>query len=278
MIPLDICVDVSHWQGAIDWPAVFGDDIRIAMIKATEGVGGTDPLFDLNRIRAEEAGLIVIPYHFLRPGDAIGQADHFREVAQLDFGAPYALDWEGRASQTASATEVETIGAALESVTGRLPLGYWGIYGSTPALPTERMQTWPRWVPRYPRAGISSFIEFSAEVRENLMLYWVAGRSGSTNVMPYFAQYTSEGRVAGIDRLVDRSVAFFPTVEAAIDWCRSSATAPAPATTPVDIVFAAVRVLQSALVTAGYDAGPADGDFGRRSQRAMDAFRARSHD
>ncbi|HEY7771115.1 GH25 family lysozyme, partial [Longimicrobium sp.] len=38
-------IDVSRWQGAVDWNAVAGDDVEFAFIKATEGGDFTDPRF-----------------------------------------------------------------------------------------------------------------------------------------------------------------------------------------------------------------------------------------
>ena len=42
-------VDVSHFQGVIDWPAVAKSGVQFAMIKATEGTGFVDPRYVANR-------------------------------------------------------------------------------------------------------------------------------------------------------------------------------------------------------------------------------------
>ena len=73
-------IDVSKWQGAINWPQVAADGISFAMIKATEGSEpvadsdaaaikdfGEDPDFHANVAGARAAGLVVGFYHFLRP-------------------------------------------------------------------------------------------------------------------------------------------------------------------------------------------------------------------
>lgn len=220
--PLDIAIDVSHWQGMIDWPKVFAAGIRIAMLKASEGASGVDNRFVSNRRAAEDAGLVAIPYHFLRPINPGDQVKLFRSVALLDPGMAYALDLEGRASQTASPADAEAVGNELAALLGRPPLGYWGIAGSTPAAPTARMRLWPRWLPRYPVIGVNSFAALPPKVREHPALYWPDAHNNTAG-LPYFGQYTSWGRVSGIDGLVDRSVAFFPTVDAAIQWCRGGA-------------------------------------------------------
>ncbi len=60
-------IDVSHWQGAINWNAVRSSGTQFAWIKATEGTGYTDPRFDSNYVNAYHAGVIRGAYHFARP-------------------------------------------------------------------------------------------------------------------------------------------------------------------------------------------------------------------
>jgi lysozyme len=75
-------IDVSHYQGAIDWPAVARDHVTFAYVKATEGVGGRDERFARNWRGAQRAGIRVGAYHyfiFCRSGRA--QAANFLAVA-----------------------------------------------------------------------------------------------------------------------------------------------------------------------------------------------------
>ena len=60
-------IDVSTYQGAIDWGAVAGSDVAFAWIKATEGVGWLDPHFRSNWRAAADHGLVRGAYHFARP-------------------------------------------------------------------------------------------------------------------------------------------------------------------------------------------------------------------
>lgn len=80
-------IDVSHWQGDIDWGQVRQDGIRFAFIKATEGTTFVDNRYADNRAAAEAAGVIVGAYHFAQPGggqgDAIAEADHYIDNAKL---------------------------------------------------------------------------------------------------------------------------------------------------------------------------------------------------
>src|SRR5207237_6151792 len=38
-------IDVSHWDGAIDWPKVAASGRRFGIAKATEGLSFQDPVF-----------------------------------------------------------------------------------------------------------------------------------------------------------------------------------------------------------------------------------------
>jgi GH25 family lysozyme M1 (1,4-beta-N-acetylmuramidase) len=78
-------IDVSHWQGAIDWPTVHATGVSFAYIKASEGTTFVDDQYAAGRAQAAQAGIAVGAYHFARPsadpGDAIAQADHFLDTA-----------------------------------------------------------------------------------------------------------------------------------------------------------------------------------------------------
>ncbi len=72
-------MDVSHWQGSIDWPAVRADGGRFVYIKATEAMSFTDPNFARNSAGSAAAGLFHGAYHFALPDRSSGkaQADYF---------------------------------------------------------------------------------------------------------------------------------------------------------------------------------------------------------
>lgn len=57
-------VDVSRWQGEIDWPKLRSQGANFAYIKATDGGDHLDPMFRTNWNRAKEAGLKRGAYHF----------------------------------------------------------------------------------------------------------------------------------------------------------------------------------------------------------------------
>jgi GH25 family lysozyme M1 (1,4-beta-N-acetylmuramidase) len=84
-------VDVSNWQGTIDWARVAGAGIKFAFLKAAEGkcptcsAAYTDPTYATNRAGANANGIIVGAYDFAQPstvaGAAAAEADHFIDVA-----------------------------------------------------------------------------------------------------------------------------------------------------------------------------------------------------
>jgi GH25 family lysozyme M1 (1,4-beta-N-acetylmuramidase) len=83
-------IDVSHHQGAIDWVQVAASGQRFAIAKATEGRNFVDPNYATNKAGAQLNGIAFTAYHFAQPddtaNDAVIEADHFVDVAQLEPG------------------------------------------------------------------------------------------------------------------------------------------------------------------------------------------------
>ena len=57
-------VDVSRWQGDVDWEKARANGVSFAFVKATEGGDRIDPRFEDYWRGARRAGLPVAPYHF----------------------------------------------------------------------------------------------------------------------------------------------------------------------------------------------------------------------
>ena len=57
-------VDVSHYQGEIDWEVLSAQGISFAYIKATEGSSSADERFVFNFSEAQKTGLRIGAYHF----------------------------------------------------------------------------------------------------------------------------------------------------------------------------------------------------------------------
>jgi lysozyme len=83
-------IDVSRYQGRIDWPAVASRPVRFVIIRATKGNRYRDGRYARNLAGATQNGLVVGAYHFakpdLAPGDARAEADRFLRVARVAAG------------------------------------------------------------------------------------------------------------------------------------------------------------------------------------------------
>ena len=78
-------IDVSHYQGEIDWAAMKQQGMDFAYIKATEGSAHEDECFDKNWEQAKAAGMICGAYHFFSfESEGAKQAEHFiKKVGDL---------------------------------------------------------------------------------------------------------------------------------------------------------------------------------------------------
>jgi GH25 family lysozyme M1 (1,4-beta-N-acetylmuramidase) len=198
-VVFDGVIDVSHHNGAVDWPAVAAAGIALAFIKATQGVGFVDPAFARNRNAAAEAGVLAVPYHFLDDADPDDQAGHFLAVSGLAHGQPAMIDWESAASPSA----VVAFGRALADCAGRDPVCYYGFAQLREVDPV--LSRWPLMLPAYPRGNrpgrYLSLVSRPPRLPPGRPVSWAGGGR------PYdFHQYTPAGRIAGIAGPVDRSV------------------------------------------------------------------------
>lgn len=89
-------VDVSAYQGSIDWDTLAGQDIAFAFIKATEGSDHTDAKFAVNWKNAAKADLRIGAYHFLSyDSSGSAQARHFIDtVKKKRYMLPPVIDVE----------------------------------------------------------------------------------------------------------------------------------------------------------------------------------------
>lgn len=89
-------VDVSHYQGDINWDVLSGEDIDFAFIKATEGSSFVDDRFAYNFGKAQKCSIAVGAYHFFSfssPG--LTQAENFiSTVSPFDGMLPPVIDLE----------------------------------------------------------------------------------------------------------------------------------------------------------------------------------------
>ncbi|MBC6699926.1 glycoside hydrolase family 25 protein [Hymenobacter sp. BT190] len=89
-------IDVSAYQGRIDWAEVARHNVRFAFIKASEGVTLRDQRFQRNWAAARKAGVYRGAYHYFQPNyDGARQANLFTRTVPLAPGdLPPVLDVE----------------------------------------------------------------------------------------------------------------------------------------------------------------------------------------
>jgi lysozyme len=180
-------IDVSHYQGTINWRSVAGDDVAFVYVKATEGVGGRDGQFARNWRGARGAGLRVGAYHyFVFCRSARAQARNFLAVApRMGAALPPAVDLEPargcpvRLAGEEVRRELSAYLAIVEARQRRRAVLY--------VTPQFYAAYW-RYLPRRPmwRRSISS--------------------TATPNGSWAFWQYGSRGRVSGIRTHVDLNV------------------------------------------------------------------------
>ena len=129
-------VDVSKYQGDIDWDVLASQDIAFAYIKATEGTDIVDRNFEYNWENAKKTKLRIGAYHFFRfdeDGDAQGR--HFADtVDPVSRMLPPVLDIELYGKYETHEPTVEEVDAVLEPCLDRMRRAY----GVEPVIYTSR--------------------------------------------------------------------------------------------------------------------------------------------
>ncbi|MGH4052372.1 MAG: GH25 family lysozyme [Clostridium sp.] len=88
-------IDISSYQGNVDFVKVKNSGIEIVYIKATEGIAYTNPLLIPQYNGAKAAGLKIGFYHYLRANDPILEAKYFLSTINgLSVDCKYAIDVE----------------------------------------------------------------------------------------------------------------------------------------------------------------------------------------
>jgi lysozyme len=186
-------IDVSHWQGAIDWAKVKAAGIQFAIIKSGGSDAGfyTDPRWEENYKAAKANGIAIGAYYFVGPActsAADGKADAERFLAQLkgkQFEYPVYIDVEATpASAKAGATE-----ATIAFCRAMEAAGYYaGIYSST----------------------YSGFRDRLDDSKLTPFTHWVAQYAAKCTYDGAYGiwQYSSSGKVNGIDGNVDMDISY----------------------------------------------------------------------
>ncbi len=147
-------IDVSRWQGEVDWRQVSNAEYRFAVIRATAGDYYTDPRFNENWRAARDAGLLVSAYHVVKPRQtAASQMKRFLTVLEEETAdLPLVLDVELADDQPPEIiTEVvRDCANIIESTTGRKPIIYtasW--FWDSNVLPSNDWASYDLWITNY---------------------------------------------------------------------------------------------------------------------------------
>ena len=181
-------IDVSSWQGSIDFSAVKNSGIEIVYIKSSEGQSYIDPYFESNYQNAKANGLKVGFYHYVTARtiqQAQLEASFFaRVVSGKQSDCKLAMDFESFGNL--STTEINEISKAfletLVNATKSEAVIYSNAYSARTIFNSE-LTDYPLWVANY---------DVSEPESNGKWETWVGW------------QYTSTGRVNGISGNVDR--------------------------------------------------------------------------
>ena len=184
-------IDVSKYQHSIAWEEVKAMKVKtiqlgFAFIKATEGIGNTDPRFGRNWRRSKDAGICRGAYHFfIASKDGRMQAENFIKRVELEPGdLPPVLDIEqlNGATPTQLKKEAKRWLETVEAYYNVRPIIYTNVGFYKQNLGSE-FDNYPLWVAHY----------YQPE-QPRISRGWV------------FWQHSDEGRVNGIIGKVDFNV------------------------------------------------------------------------
>ncbi len=117
-------MDISHYDGTIDWPTAHSSGIAFAFAKATESTNYVDPTFSTNWAGMLAAGVVRGAYHFFHADvDPVAQANFVVQTvgALGPNDLPIALDLETTNGQSPSviAANALTFLQTVTMLTGR---------------------------------------------------------------------------------------------------------------------------------------------------------------
>ncbi len=109
-------VDVSHYQGDIDWDTLANQGIDFAFIKATEGSSHVDKNFAINWEKASQADIVIGAYHFFSfESSGLTQAENFiKTVPSVQGTLPPAVDVEFYGAFSKNPPDAATVRLELE--------------------------------------------------------------------------------------------------------------------------------------------------------------------
>jgi len=186
-------IDVSGWQGPVDWGAVRRSGRLFGFAKATEGATFVDDTFAANRAGMSLAGMTLHGfYHFARPdrNSAAAEAANFlRTVGAMGPGEVPVLDLEVGAGPGVGDWAAEWLRLVAQG-TGRTPILY-SYQSFLYSIPTSRLTAYPLWIASWGNDdGAIPSVAPSTD-RWKSWTWW---------------QYTSKSVVPGVNGHVDESL------------------------------------------------------------------------
>lgn len=186
-------IDVSNWQGYVNYSQVKNAGIEIVYIKASQGTSYKDPYFETNYTNAKANGLKVGFYHYLtatNTNQAIQEARFFASVISgKSPDCKLVLDYE--VFNGVGRTEVNQIAKTflqeLKSITNTEVMMYSNLSTAQNIFDNELARQYPLWLAYY--GDYNRLTNVNANWQ-----YW----SG--------VQYTDTGRVSGVNGYVDRNI------------------------------------------------------------------------
>ncbi len=186
--PTYLGMDVSAWQGYINYEKAKEDGIEYVYIKATEGTWYTDSYLQYNYENAKKQNLKIGVYHFVRAtneNEAKAEARYFANaISGMEIDCKLAMDFEEFGNL--SIEEINKISFAFLNETQRITGKEMVIYSNTNdaihIFTQELANQYPLWVANY---GVN-------EPYDN----------GKWNSWVGF-QYTSRGNINGVNGYVD---------------------------------------------------------------------------
>ncbi len=193
-------IDVSKYQGDIDWAAVASDGVEYAFVRlGLRGYGSgklvLDEYFDQNMRGAKEAGIKTGVYFFTQAvtvEEAIEEADYVLEnITGYDVSYPVVFDVEmivnddGRANGLSQKDRTDITIAFCDRIkaAGFTPMIYGNVKCFTKLLDMTRLNDYEKWYAFY-----DDYMYMPYEVG-----IW---------------QYTEKGKVAGINTGVDLNISY----------------------------------------------------------------------
>lgn len=231
-------IDVSKYQGEIDWDAVRGSGTKFAFIKATEGGDHADERFRANWAGARAAGIARGAYHFaFWCRGAQEQVEWFTSHVPYEADAlPPVLDVEWITSSRTcprkipawkARAEMQVMLNHMERTYGKRPVIYSTVDFYEEVLSDGAFSDYPIWV---------RSTKYEPHVKYGSRRW-------------HFWQYQSDGRVAGIRGDVDKN-AFHGTHAQWAAFAGGGAGAEPAAAAPVQTASIAAPVAAPADVVA----------------------------